>query len=115
MSYGDPHECLCDMNAKELLSVRIEAYGVVALKNPSDLIPDAGPVDFHGPQNAVKAEDKLRASNFGADVVEGLLKLFFQSFAAGNPQYEPLLDGAKEGQASVGIDLLDGSGRNRRR
>ena len=107
---GDPGQRLIDVHAAELLAVGVEAHGVVA---PQDVAHAAS----RGRSAAIsslrrmqsQASTQLRRADLRPHLRESALQVGDQVDAAGHAQDDAALDGAEEGQAAVGVDLLDGA------
>src|SRR5664280_696630 len=107
-SEGHAGQGLIDVHAAELFSVGVEAHRVVLPEYGVHGRAEAGLGDLQLPQDAIAGEDELGFADLSTDPCQGLLEVGDQVHPCGLAEDDASLDRAVEGQAAVGIGLLDG-------
>src|SRR5450755_20207 len=97
------------VHAMKLLSVCVEAGGVVLQEKLADAPFQRASANLQFAENAIAAENKLRRADFSMYPCKGLFQVLNQVNSLCHAKHQSVLDGAEESQAAIRIGFLDGT------
>src|SRR5262249_21425708 len=95
------------MHRMELLAIGTEADDAVAYEELGDDPFQLLLLDLDVPEHAIATDDEIGLADFALEPREQRLEIVHHIDALGDGEHQPLIDCAEEGEAVIGIDLLD--------